>query len=223
MTDLFDEWPDKYDRWFETPIGLLVKEYEARLLLEMLRPGPGERILDAGCGTGVFTAFWLAANARAVCLDLSLPMLRRTGKRQEGRPIAIIRGDMRRMPFTGGAFDKTISVTALEFIENAEAAVRELFRVTRPGGRIVAATLNSLSPWARRRKASGSAGHPLFRNVFFRSPDQLRGLSPVQGEVRTAIHFSKDEAPDRARTIESEGRSANLDTGAFVAACWLKP
>ena len=47
MTEIFDDWPEKYDQWFETPIGRLVKKYESELVLEMLRPERGERILDA--------------------------------------------------------------------------------------------------------------------------------------------------------------------------------
>ena len=54
-TALFDTWPDRYDSWFATPIGRLVRLYEARLLLAFLEPQPGERILDVGCGTGIFT------------------------------------------------------------------------------------------------------------------------------------------------------------------------
>ena len=54
MAELFDDWPEKYDLWFETPIGRLIKKYERDLVLEMLRPEQGERILDAGCGTGVW-------------------------------------------------------------------------------------------------------------------------------------------------------------------------
>ncbi|OGP85706.1 MAG: hypothetical protein A2V87_03710 [Deltaproteobacteria bacterium RBG_16_58_17] len=44
----FDDWPERYDRWFETPVGKAVLKYETGLILELLRPGRGERILDAG-------------------------------------------------------------------------------------------------------------------------------------------------------------------------------
>ncbi len=54
---LFDEWPDRYDEWFRTPIGALVKRYESLLLLDLLQPRPGEMILDVGCGTGYFMNF----------------------------------------------------------------------------------------------------------------------------------------------------------------------
>ena len=52
---IFNEWPERYDRWFETPIGKLILYFESKLLIEMLRPKPGEWTLDAGCGTGGFT------------------------------------------------------------------------------------------------------------------------------------------------------------------------
>ena len=54
-TQLFDEWPERYDQWFTTPIGKLIKEIEGKLIHELLDPRPEEKILDAGCGTGIFT------------------------------------------------------------------------------------------------------------------------------------------------------------------------
>jgi hypothetical protein len=48
-------------------------------------------------------------------------------------------------------------------------------------------------------------------------------LAPVEGIVKTAIHFAKDTDPSLARAIESDGQTAGLDTGAFVIACWQKP
>ncbi|MBU4370566.1 MAG: hypothetical protein KKH02_04870 [Proteobacteria bacterium] len=59
----FDDWPERYDRWFETPVGKAVLKYEAELILELLRPGRGERILDAGSGTGLFTRVFFRSPA----------------------------------------------------------------------------------------------------------------------------------------------------------------
>ena len=75
-SELFDDWPERYDRWFETPIGSQVKACEEALVMEMLTPEPREAILDAGSGTGVFTLPIIAAGALVTGLDISLPMVR---------------------------------------------------------------------------------------------------------------------------------------------------
>ena len=114
-------------------------------------------------------------------------------------------------------------MTAIEFMEEGKAAVEEMFRVIKPAGIIVVATLNSLSPWAHRRGEAGKKGHPIFRHAFFRSPEDMAELSPVKGVIETAVHFEKSDDPDVAQKIEKEGRERGLNTGAFVAACWTKP
>jgi ubiquinone/menaquinone biosynthesis C-methylase UbiE len=218
----FDDWPEKYEQWFTTPIGQLIRKYEGKLILELLRPSAGDHILDAGCGTGIFTTDLLQTGAQVTGLDLSLPMLKRAGEKFQSLQFRSALADIRRLPFRDNAFDKIVSVTAREFIENARAGVDELFRVTRSGGTVVIATLNRLSPWAERRTEAGKKGHPIFKAVYFRSPDELLALAPVSGRARTAIHFLKDDNPDRAASLEDEGRAAALDTGAFVAAVWEK-
>ena len=220
---LFDEWPDRYDEWFRTPVGTLVKRYESALLLDLLHPRPGETILDVGCGTGIFTLDILELGSSVVGLEISLPMLMQARQKTGDNPFHPITADMPSLPFADEVFDKTVSMTALEFVENAHDAVREMFRVTKKGGTIVVTTLNSLSPWAIRRKQKAEKGHHLFKRMIFRSPEDVRRLAPVDGVLKTAIHFQKGENPDRAPEIEKEGQTLNLNTGAFLAVSWVKP
>ncbi len=222
-TQIFDDWPDRYEEWFITPIGSLVKRVEWELVDDLLRPGPGEFILDAGCGTGVFTMEMISCGARVVGLDLSLSMIRRAREKDRTSQLRIISANILCLPFPENSFDKTVSITALEFIPDGQKAIKELFRVTRKGGTIVVATLNSLSPWAERRRKEGQKGHSLFSKAFFRSPEELAALAPVKGNSRTAVHFSKEEDRDRAEEIERKGKLENLSTGAFLAARWIKP
>ncbi len=223
--DLFAEWPEKYDKWFETPIGKLVREYERRLLLEMANPGAGEKILDVGCGTGIFTSDLLTAGSCVTGLELSFPMLLHAGKKAAGRPFHMVQGDMRRLPFADGVFYKTVSVTAIEFLDDKDAreAVAAMFRVTQPGGLVVVASLNSLSPWAARRTAAAKQGHSLFAHARFRSPAEMRDLAPHPAAIKTAVHFQKDDDSAVARKMEMDGDARGLETGAFLAACWKKP
>lgn len=223
MVEIFNDWPEKYDQWFETPLGRLIKGYESKLILRMLTPEPGEMILDAGCGTGIFTAAILEVGARVVGLELALTMLRRALDRCGDQLFQPVIGDMRRLPIVDATFDKAVSITAIEFIQDAKIAIEELFRVTKPGGSVVVATLNALSPWARRREEAAQKGHPLFRSAVFRSPDAMKGLSSVEGIVQTAIHFEKNDDLDNAPELEKSGRERGLNTGAFLAICWIKP
>lgn len=220
--ELFDDWSEKYDRWFTTPIGKLVKEYETELLLDMLQPSRNDSLLDVGCGTGVFSGDVLTVGSNVVGIDLSKPMISVAAERFSDQRFMSVSGDMRYLPFTDGSFDKVYSMTAIEFIENARKAVVELERVTKPGGTIVLTTLNRLSPWAENRLKKADAGHELFQAMIFRSPGDMRKIIPADAVIKTAIHFQKDDDPVQARRIEAEGQSDGRDTGAFLAACWTK-
>ena len=220
---LFDEWPDKYDQWFETPIGILVKKFENELLLDLLRPRPGEIILDVGCGTGVFTQSIVGFDSQVTGLEISHSMLIKAMEKMEGHPFRGVIGDMLFLPFADECFDKVVSMTTIEFVEDGKTAVTELLRVVKRGGIVVVTTLNNLSPWASRRKKAAARGHALFEKVIFRTPDDMRALAPINGIVKTAIHFQKDDDPKSVPEIERKGQSMALETGAFLAAKWLKP
>ena len=222
---LFDDWPDKYDRWFETPVGSVIRTSEVDLVMELLSPLAGEIILDAGCGTGLFTLDTLASGAVVVGLDLSFPMLSKAAARYQSLslPFSPTVSDMMALPFKDNSFDKTVSVTALEFIEDAGGAVKELFRVTKSGGIVVVATLNSLSPWADRRRREAERTETIFSKAIFRSPQGMLAMAPFPGIVKTAVHFPKDSDPEAAIKVEEEGRRKGFLTGAFVAVRWKKP
>ena len=149
-------------------------------------------------------------------------MISRAGRRFQAQRFFPLAGNMLTLPFARGSFDKVYSMTALEFVDNAEAAVAELERVTKAGGVIVMSTLNRLSPWAERRLKAGDQGHELFRSMVFRSPAEIRRLLPADAELKTAIHFQKHEDPARARRIEAQFQAENVETGAFIAAAWTK-
>lgn len=223
MTDaIFDSWADRYDAWFETPVGRLIKVYESDLLRKLLAPRSGEMILDVGCGTGIFTQDILASGAVITGVDLSGKMLRGAVARLGTAHFQAACADMTVLPFTDETFDRVFSVTAVEFVPDISRAVEELNRVTRKGGTIVMATLNSLSPWAEQRLRKARNGHSLFEHVYFRSPDDLRKSLPESALIKTAIHFKKDDPVAVAKTLEKKGDENNSDTGAFLAAQWRK-
>jgi len=149
-------------------------------------------------------------------------MLRRAVAKAAPHPLPSVTADILHLPFANDTFDKAVSVTALEFVTEEKRAVAELFRVTKRGGAVVVATLNSLNEWAIRRRAKARKDpDSIFNRVFFRSPAQLLGASPVPGVARTAVHFGEEDDPAELDRIEREGRGR--ESGAFVAARWEKP
>ncbi len=221
-TVLFDTWADKYDRWFETPSGQLVRKYESALLLKLLQPLPGEKILDVGCGTGIFTQDVLDCEAIVTGVDLSSLMLQKAIGRIADSCFTGLCADICVLPFPDNSFDKVFSMTAIEFVADASRAVAELERVTRKGGCVVVTSLNSLSPWSKQRTEKGKKGHSLFKNIRFRSPDDMRLIIPENGVIETAIHFQKNDPVADIPKIERNGRQNQLDTGALLAVQWSK-
>jgi len=220
MAEIFDNLTESYENWFSTPIGRLIKHYELALIMDLLKPEQNELILDAGCGTGVFTSDIIESGTSVIGLDVSRPMLKKAESKIKYR-FSCVCADMLHLPFKNNAFDKAISITAIEFIKDAARALVELKRVTKPGGAVVAATLNSLSPWAGKRRNNAEKAGGIFAHAIFRSPDELAGLLPFKCITKTAIHFPDDSDPQQAMEIEKKGASAGLDSGAFVAALWI--
>ena len=221
-TSLFDSWTEKYDSWFETPVGQYVKKYESAVLLELLNPQVGEQILDVGCGTGVFTQTILDRGATVTGMDLSVPMVTKGSYLLRNMSFSGICGDMCALPFKDNSFEKVFSMTAIEFVAEADRAIAELNRVTKKGGCVVLTTLNRLSPWAERRLAKAKQGHSLFENIYFRSPEDLCSLIAQDCSIKTAIHFQKDDPVETIPAVENRGNESQLETGAFLAAKWIR-
>jgi len=95
----------------------------------------GERVLDLAAGTGTSSEPFATVGADVVPADFSLGMLR-VGKQR--RPdLAFTAGDATRLPFADAAFDAVTMSFGLRNVVDTDAALRELLRVTRPGGRLV--------------------------------------------------------------------------------------
>lgn len=129
-------------------------------LQETLRPRPGNRILDVGCGEG--TAELSLGRLRISQLSLfgvdrNLERVRLTAT--EGRShnyrLHLAGAEISRLPFRTGAFDATFCVAVLQHVTDLPRAVRELARVTRPGGRVLAVEPDNAARYWYSSTASG--------------------------------------------------------------------
>ncbi len=96
-------------------------------------PRPGEQILDLGAGTGVSTVELGRTGAWCVAADFSQGML----AAGQSRGLPMVAGDATALPFADNSFDAVTISFALRNIADYDLALREMLRVTKPGGRLV--------------------------------------------------------------------------------------
>ena len=109
---------------------------------DFLAPSPGTCVLDVGCGPG-HLARWLARRGCQVTgVDRGWRLIRiaRRLAAREGVSVRFQRAPGEQLPFANAAFDLTLATTVIYWVERPEAVLREMVRVTRPGG--VVATLD---------------------------------------------------------------------------------
>ena len=106
-----------------------------REVIAAVDPKPGELVLDLAAGTGTSSEPFATAGARVVPCDFSIGMLT-VGKR--ARPgLPFVAGDGTKLPFADDTFDAVTISFGLRNIVDPAAGLREMARVTRPGGRLV--------------------------------------------------------------------------------------
>ncbi|WP_035567562.1 class I SAM-dependent methyltransferase [Hymenobacter sp. IS2118] len=213
---------------FYTQKHAFVFEYGAGLV-EVLAPQPGELILDLGCGSGELTAEIARRGAAVVGLDASSDMLARA--RQQFPDLDFRLGDAASFELPE-RFDAVFSNATLHWVTAADAAIRQLHRHLRPGGRlvaelggqgnvgqIVAAVLGQLH---RRGYAQAAAHWWYFPSVG----EYAARLERAGFRVRLAQHFDRETAltdPETGLTdwIEQFGQQFFVGVGASDRAAVL--
>ncbi|MGH2986955.1 MAG: class I SAM-dependent methyltransferase [Solirubrobacterales bacterium] len=129
--------------WVQTPHPFITRER----LRATLDPSPGERILEIGPGTGYYTldlATWVGPEGSLEVLDIQQEMLDHTMGRVDERGLGNVtatRGDAQALPFDDASVDAVVLTTVLGEIPDQDAALGEIARVLRPGGRLVVGEL----------------------------------------------------------------------------------
>lgn len=144
----------------------------APLLIDFAALAPGSHVLDAGCGTGGLAAA-LASDARVTRVtgvDVSDAYVAYASHHHGAPHVRFERGDVTDLRFADAVFDATLSSLVLQFVPDPHRAVREMRRVTRPGGVVAAAT------WDTR-------GGVVVQRLFF---DTAAVIDPAAARYRAA-------------------------------------
>ena len=108
-------------------------------------PPQVEAVLDVGCGTGELLGKLVQRwpTARVVGLDFSREMLAQAARKPFSTTVELVEGSVYELPFAAGAFDLVTNTLSSHFYQDLPVALRELFRVTAPGGTLVMASLGN--------------------------------------------------------------------------------
>ncbi len=164
---------------------------------------PGETILDLAAGTGTSSLPFRSLGAKVIPCDFSVGMLRQ-GK--SVRPqLPFVAGDGTRLPFAADTFDAVTISFGLRNIVDPDAGLKELLRVTRPGGRIVVCEF-SHPTWAPFRK--------LYVEYL------MRALPPVARAVSSAPDAYVYLAESIRAWPDQAGLASRMQTAGWTRVRW---
>ncbi|MCQ4045171.1 demethylmenaquinone methyltransferase [Streptantibioticus rubrisoli] len=202
VASMFDDVAAKYDLTNDV-LSLGQARLWRKAVARAVDARPGERVLDLAAGTGTSSLPFAEAGAQVVPCDFSLGMLRE-GKRRHPR-LPLTAGDATKLPFKDGTFDAVTISFGLRNVQDTGAALAEMLRVTRSGGRVVICEF-SHPTWAP------------FRTVY--TEYLMRALPPVA----TAVSSNPDAYVYLAESIRAwpnqPGLAARLREAGWAKVAW---
>ena len=171
----FDERAAKWEEYCYPP--------DARGRLRDLLPyfgvRPGTAVLDLGAGTGVLAPYlreMLRTEGMLVSLDVSFEMARHAAMKDSYATGGVLQATAMRLPVRDASMDTVVCFAAFPHFEDKLEALKEMFRVLKPGGNVVVAHLLSRTELARHH-----GGHSAVSNDALPDDDGMRGLFRAVG------------------------------------------
>jgi demethylmenaquinone methyltransferase/2-methoxy-6-polyprenyl-1,4-benzoquinol methylase len=201
---MFDKVARRYDLT-NTVLSLGQDRRWRRRTRQCLELRPGRRVLDLAAGTGVSTAELRLSGVQAVACDFSLGMLREGRQHRDRRQLPFVAGDALHLPFATGAFDAVTISFGLRNVADVPAALAEMARVVRPGGRLVVCEfsrptiapfrqvylyyLTRVLPWVARKLSSNPDAYLYLAESIRAWPGQEQLARIIAGAGWSSVRF----------------------------------
>ena len=166
-------------------------------------PLPGERVLDIAAGTGTSSASLAKTGADVVAADFSAGMIE-VGRRKHPK-ITFVEADAMDLPFADGEFDAVTVSFGLRNVENPKKALAEMFRVLKPGGRLV------ICEFSKPPRAIFRVGYGAYMKYLMPA---VVGAVSSNSEAYTYLNESIQEWPDQV-TLSQWIRGAGFTRVAY--------
>ena len=218
MTLLFDSRSLKHqEAWLKTEAGRAAFELQKNLVLRLVNPKAGERLLDVNCGSGLYLQAFREEGLYVTGLDSSTGLLDQA-KKHLGSAADLFPGQAEDMPFEDNEFDIVLLILVLEHSKTPRAALTEAFRVAR--NRVFVGTFNGLSAAALAQRTRGLVKPGLYKPLRYYTPWGLMNMiseltDPSQIRWRT-VHFLPPGLCHKFSLIESRPEVQVNPFGAFL-------
>ena len=186
----------------QTPAGQRRNAKKIELCRKLIRPQPGELILEVGCGTGEYTGRLAASGLNTVAFDLTEACVLEARRQVDGNvPCRFSVADITRIPFPDDMFDICLGFSILHHVD-LDRAWPEISRVAKPSARFFFSEPNLLNPqifleknitWLKKR-LEDSARETAFRKRKLR--EKLNGFAGTEARVEN-IDFIHPLIPKR--------------------------
>lgn len=163
----------RYQRWTRSEPGQSAIEIEKELLQRLWSPLASQRVLEVGCGTGIFLDWFARLGHQTTGLDPSPDMLNFARENLPER-VALDRGFAEDLPYPDNFFDTVALITTLEFVDNPHRAVKEACRVAR--SHVLVGSLNLYSPMVWTQRVGSLLRPSVYRHARFYGIWGLRSL-----------------------------------------------
>ena len=207
VEQVFERVADRYDLMNDLMSFGLHRLWKA-FTVSLARIHPGERVLDVASGSGDLARAMAARGAEVCMSDINGPMLARGRDRMAdaGRLAAAVRCDAERLPFRAGSFDCVTVGFGLRNMTHKDAALAEMHRVLRPGGRLLVLEFSQVwkplrkpydlysfrvLPWLGERVAGDAAAYRYLAESIRMHPDQPALAAMLEGAgLAQVVYFN---------------------------------
>nr|HID58330.1 class I SAM-dependent methyltransferase [Desulfobacterales bacterium] len=182
MGYIFDfETSRDYEKWRQNPENRFKADLEKSLILDLVSPIPGERLLDIGCGTGEHLLVFLDKGLDVTGIDASPYMLDIARERLRHRA-ELQRAVAEDLPFDDNSYDIATIIGTLEFLDNPWTCIKEACRVAKD--RVFLGVLNRYSlGWILTRIRRNCTESFLDQARFFSVWELKRNINMILGEI----------------------------------------
>jgi ubiquinone/menaquinone biosynthesis C-methylase UbiE len=191
------ETANSYDAYYQTEFGKKVDEIERQIVSSLIQDVPRTRMLELGCGTGHWSAYFIGQGFGLTGTDVSEAMLKLA--REKELNAGFIQADARNIPFEDESFAVVSSITMLEFVDNQDSVFQEIYRVLKPGGWLILGCLNARSVLGENKEQDET-----FKNAQFITAEELTNKLQLFGEptLKSGVYLTSDfilldETPDQ--------------------------